>query len=92
MIGAFLNWLEKRKRLRQRWQQDARTMIMKYDRHAYYESQRMAARSRARGVSAEFWHWAKVAAEVARLSPTAEMDMKVVQASVDEEMHRHRQV
>lgn len=61
-------------------------MIETHDRHAYYEAQRLAARSRARGNSAEFWHWAKVASEVARLSPIAKMDMKVVQAIADEEM------
>ena len=64
----------------------ARAMIVKHGHHAYYEAQRLAARCRAQGNGSEFWHWAKVASEVTRLSPDAEMDMKVVQAIADEEM------
>lgn len=64
-------------------------MILNHDRHAYYEAQRMAARSRAQHKPSEFWHWAKVASEIARLSPDAKMDMIVVQAIVDEEMGGH---
>lgn len=65
-------------------------MIERHGRYAYYEAQRQAARSRAQGDGSGFWHWAKVASEVARLSPVAEMDMKIVQAIVDEEMRKHR--
>lgn len=86
MFRRLAAWIEKRKQIRQRWQQDARAMIGAHGRHAYYEAQRLAARSRARGNRSEFWHWAKVASEIARLSPVAEMDMKVVQAIADEEM------
>lgn len=53
---------------------------------AYYGAQRLAARSRAGGDVSEFLHWTKVAAEVARIAPAAEMDIAVVQAIVDDEM------
>lgn len=90
MFRALAGWIEKRRQIRQRWQQDARAMIERHGRHAYYEAQRLAARSRAQGDKSGFWHWAKVASEVARLSPAAEMDMKVVQTIADEEMREHR--
>lgn len=90
MYRALTDWIEKRKQIRLRWQQDARAIIDSHGRHAYYEAQRLAARSRAQRNRSGFWHWAKVASEVARLSPAAEMDMTVVQAIVDDEM-RHLQ-
>ncbi len=90
MYCILAAWIEKRRQIRVRWQQDARTMIERHGRHAYYEAQRLAARSRAKRDRSGFWHWAKVASEVARLSPVAEMDMKVVQANADEEMRKHR--
>lgn len=65
-------------------------MIERYGRDAYYEAQRLAARSRAQANRSGFCHWAKVASEVARLSPVVQMDMKVVQAIADEEMRKHR--
>ncbi|MFG1466822.1 hypothetical protein V5F77_28875 [Xanthobacter sp. DSM 24535] len=40
------------------------------------------------GQAGEFIHWAKVAAEVARISPHAQMDLAVVQAIVDNETRR----
>jgi len=86
MFRRLAAWIEKRRQIRQRWQQDARAMIVKHGHHAYYEAQRLAARCRAQGNGSEFWHWAKVASEVTRLSPDAEMNMKVVQAIADEEM------
>lgn len=45
--------------------------------------------ARVRTDRAEFYHWAKVAAEVARIAPLAEMDIDVVRAVVAEE-ERHR--
>lgn len=36
-------------------------------------------------VIAQFWHWAKVASEVARLSPVAEMHRDIVEGIIDEE-------
>jgi len=91
MFRAFANWIEKRRQIRRRWQQDARMMIGRHGSDAYYEAQRQAARSRAMQDKSGFWHWAKVASEVARLSPVAEMDMQIVQAIVDEEMRKQRQ-
>lgn len=43
----------------------------------------------SKGDRAGFYHWAKVAAEVARIAPSAEMDINVVRAVVAEE-ERHR--
>lgn len=90
MLDLFLNWIEKRRQIRLLWQRDAHILIEQHGREAYYEAQRLAARSRAQADRSGFWHWAKVASEVARLSPAAEMDMKVVQAITDEEMRKHR--
>ncbi|NLS26471.1 hypothetical protein S2M10_14540 [Sphingomonas sp. S2M10] len=90
MFRILAAWIEKRRQIRLRWQQDAWVMIERHGRHAYYEAQRLAARSRAMQDRSGFWHWAKVASEVARLSPVAEMDLKVVQAIADEEMRKYR--
>ncbi|MFG1293628.1 hypothetical protein V5F32_18620 [Xanthobacter oligotrophicus] len=89
MFRALTGWIEKRRQIRRLWQQDARVMIERHGRLSYYEAQRLAARRRAQGDGSGFSHWAKVASEVARLSPVAEMDMKVVQAIADEEMRKH---
>lgn len=88
MIASLTAWIERRRAIRRRWKTDARKLVLKDERHAYYAAQRLAARSRARGDRREFVHWAKVAAEVARLSPIAEMDLATVQAIADEEMAR----
>lgn len=90
MIRILSDWLTARRQIRQRWQQDACALIERYGRDAYYEAQRLAARSRAQADRSGFWHWAKAASEVARLSPVVQMDMKVVQAIADEEMRKHR--
>ena len=55
---------------------------------AYYQAQRLAARARAEGPGGAFVHWSKVAAEVTRISPRAEMDLSTVQAIVDEGLRR----
>ena len=90
MLSTLAGWIEKRRHIRRRWQQDARIMIEQHGRHAYYEAQRLAARNRAMQDRSGFWHWAKVASEVARLSSAAEMDLKVVQAIADEELRKYR--
>ena len=75
--------------IRRRWQAEARALVASDEVNAYYEAQRRAARARLRDDRAEFHHWAKVAAEVARIAPLAEMDIEVVRAIVrDEERHR----
>lgn len=90
MFAAVRRWGEHRRQIRHRWQSDARTLLGHSQAGAYYDAQRRAARARFDGNRAEFFHWAKVAAEVARLSPLAEMDMDVVRAIVDEEERRRR--
>lgn len=73
--------MERRRSIRRRWQADARALVAVDTVNAYYEAQRRATRARLR----EFYHWAKVAAEVARIAPLAEMDIDVVRAVVREE-------
>ena len=60
-------------------------LLEQFEKDAYYTAQRLAARSRFRGDREGFWHWAKVAAEVARISPDVEMDMAIVERIVEEE-------
>lgn len=91
MFSHFKGWLERRLALRRLWQQDAKTLIDREERTAYYAAQRLAARSRAIGDGAGFFHWTKVAAEVARTSSAAEMDISVVDAIVAEELEKSRQ-
>lgn len=88
MFAALRRWVEQRRATRRRWQADARALVIADEANAYYEAQRSAARARVRGDRAEFFHWAKVAAEVARLTPRAEMDVDVVRAIAGEEERR----
>lgn len=88
MLGALRQWMESRKQIRRRWQADARRLVQHDEPGAYYEAQRLTARARASGQAGEFIHWAKVAAEVARISPHAQMDLTVVQSIVDDETRR----
>lgn len=85
MFSAFSRWLQHRRDIRRRWQADARRLIDEDEPAAYYPAQRQAARSRLQGDRPGFWHWAKVASEVARLSTVAEMDRAVLQRIVDDE-------
>lgn len=78
MLVALRWWIESRRQIRRRWRADARRLVQ----------QRLAARARPSGQAGEFVHWANVAAEVARISPCARMDIAVVQAIVDDEMRR----
>ena len=88
MFGKIARWIGYRRDLRRRWQEDARRLLLAEEANAYYEAQRRAARSRVRCDRAEFYHWAKVAAEVARLSPEVEMNIDVVRRVVFEEERR----
>lgn len=90
MLTAIARWIEHRRDLRRRWQEDARRLLVAEEINAYYEAQRRATRSRVRGDKAEYWHWAKVAAEVARLSPEVKMDLAALRVIVAEEEHRGR--
>lgn len=88
MLRAILAWVERRREIRHRWREDARHLVHLHGPTAYYEAQRLAARSRAIE-DGQFLHWAKVAAEVARIEPSAGMDIDVVASIVDREL-RHR--
>lgn len=90
MFQSFRCWLDDRRALRRRWQEDARLLLEAEETNAYYEAQRRATRCRVRDDRAEFYHWAKVAAEVARLSPEVEMDIAALRAIVSEEERRRR--
>ncbi|MCO5146098.1 MAG: hypothetical protein M9895_07950 [Aquamicrobium sp.] len=86
MLRVLTDWIEKRREIRRRWQRDAHAVLQSHGHHAYYEAQRRAARCRTLHDRRGFWHWAKVAAEVARLSPDVEMDLKTVQEIADREV------
>lgn len=88
MIAALAGWIERRRSIRRRWQADARALVVTDAANAYYEAQRLAARARVGGDRAEFYHWAKVAAEVARIAPLAEMDLDIVRPVVRDEERR----
>jgi hypothetical protein len=63
MTGGFLRrWIERCRAIRRLWQQDARELISRDERSAYYTAQRLAARARAESDRANFVHWVKVAA------------------------------
>jgi len=88
MLNILSTWLADRRTKRRRIELCARRLIMENEQKAYYTAQRLAARSRANRDRNEFWHWARVAAEVARTSRVAEMDLNTVQAIADEELAR----
>lgn len=88
MFGRLRHWIDYRRDLRRRWQDDAKRLLAAEETNAYYEAQRRATRARVRRDRDEFYHWAKVAAELARLSPQMEMDMAVLKHIVDEEERR----
>ena len=88
MLVAISRWIERRRSIRRRWQADAPALVAIDAANAYYEAQRRAARARIGGDRAEFYHWAKVAAEVARIAPLAEMDIDIVRAVVRDEERR----
>ncbi|MGB3390346.1 MAG: hypothetical protein WBA88_20460 [Pseudaminobacter sp.] len=90
MFAVITRWIAYRHYLRRRWREDARRLLVAEELGAYYEAQRRATRARVRGEKAEFYHWAKVAAEVARLSPEVEMNIVTLRAIVSEEEGRSR--
>jgi hypothetical protein len=89
MLAAIGSWIERRRTIRRRWQADARALVSADEVNAYFEAQRRSARARGAGDRAGYYHWAKVAAEIARIAPFAEMDIDVVRAVFAEE-ERHR--
>lgn len=88
MLVTLNHWIAKRRQIRKLWQSDARRLASEFGRSAFYEAQRRAARARFSGDGDGFVHWAKVASEVARISPIAEMDFHVVRRIVEEEHAR----
>lgn len=88
MIGWLRDWIEGRRRIRRRWQSDARMLVADHPRTAYYEAHRRAADARNRHDAKSFLHWSKVAAEVARICPSAEMDLETVKRVVDRELDK----
>jgi len=88
MLAAIERWLDHRRAIRRRWQADARVLVEADEVIAYYEAQRRAARAPVRGDGAEFYHWAKVAAEIARIAPRAEMDIEFVRRIAADEERR----
>ena len=86
-FSAITAWIERRRRLRRLFKDGARELIERDPATAYYDAQRAAARARFAGDGPAFLHWAKVAAEVARIS-TAPMNYEVVKSIVDEEERR----
>ena len=91
MIGWIRTFVEQRRAARRRWKTDAKELVSADPVEAYYRAQRLAARFRCAGEAQEFWHWSKVAAEVARIEPQAEMDYAKVTAINDREEARHKQ-
>lgn len=85
MIRFLTRWLAYRRAIRRRWQADARLLAISDPAGSYYEAQRRAFRSRSSGDIDEFWHWSKVASEIARIEPRAEMDFAVLKALTDQE-------
>lgn len=78
MLAAIGGWIERRRA-------DARAPVAI---NAYFEAQRRATCARLRDDRAEFYHWVKVAADVARIEPLTKMDIDAVRAVVAEE-ERH---
>lgn len=86
VISAVQRWLQGRRAIRALWKSDALILIQRNERLAFYEAQRLAARCRARGDIQGFFHWAKVASEVTRLSAVAETDQEVLREIVNDEL------
>ena len=80
MIHFLTRWLAHRRAIRRRWQADARLLASSDPAGSYYEAQRRALHSRSTGDLDEFWHWSKVASEIARIEPRAEMDFAFLKA------------
>jgi len=90
MLGKLRYWIDYRRELRRRWRVDAKRLLAAEETNAYYEAQRRATRARVGRNRSEFYHWAKVAAEVAWLSPQVDMNLTVLKHIVDEEERRSR--
>ena len=85
MIRFLTRWLAHRRAIRRRWQADAKLLAISNPAGSYYEAQRRAFHCRCTVDLDEFWHWSKVASEIARIEPRAEMDFAVLKALSDQE-------
>jgi hypothetical protein len=83
--------LEKRRQYRDRCKVEAHKLVSADPVNSYYNAQRMAARCRCAGQADEYVHWSKIAAEIARIEPRAEMSFAKVKAINDREDARQRQ-
>ena len=90
MIRFLTRWLAHRRAIRRRWQADARLLAISNPAGSYYEAQRRAFHTRSSGDIDEFWHWSKVASEIARIEPCAEMDFAVLKALSDQDKSGRR--
>ena len=90
MIRFLTRWLAHRRAIRRRWQADARLLAISDPAASYYEAQRRAFHSRSSGDTDECWHWSKVASEIARTEPRAEMDFAVLKALSDQDKSGRR--
>lgn len=84
MLARIGAWIDRHRAIRRRWKADARALVKGDALDAYYEAQRRAARARLRGSRSEFYHWAKFAAEIARIAPLAHMDIETLRSVVAE--------
>jgi hypothetical protein len=87
MFSIISGWIERRRQSRWLCRDSACQLIERDPNTAYYDAQRAAARARFAGDGQAFQHWAKVAAEVARISD-APMNYEIVKCIVDEEERR----
>lgn len=85
MLELFQAAVRRYREKRIRCSMDAQMLVASDPIGAYYEAQRLAARSRVRGDRSGNWHWARVASEIARIEPRAAMDFEVVKAICDAE-------
>lgn len=81
-------WIVRRAARRQACMADARRLIMEDERQAYYAAHRCAACARADGDAAQFMQWTKMAKEVAKQLPLAEMDRDTLQRIIDDALSR----
>jgi hypothetical protein len=84
MFAAMMRWVQRRRILTRLCREDARRLLTSNPTSAYYDAQRLAARARFTGDPDGFSHWARVAAEISRISDNP-MDFDVLRAIVDEE-------
>jgi hypothetical protein len=83
-LGAFVRWFDRRRAFRELCREEARNLLALNPHTAYYDAQRIAASARFAGDAQAFIHWARVAAEIARISDDP-IDRKIVEQIVDEE-------